>query len=64
MTQAEFGELAQRMPIEDVANHLNERAIALSLEVPKLDKILQSTIDDQEMSKRCHHEWIPREVKI
>ena len=62
MTQAEFGELIQRIPIEEVAEHLNERAMNLSVDVPRLDLILQGTIDDQQMSKRCHHEWIPREV--
>ncbi len=59
MTRDEFDEMADSMVIDDVAQILNERAERLELNIPDMQRILQSTFDDQKMATKYHMEWIP-----
>ncbi len=59
MTRDEFDEMADSMVIDGVAQILNERAERLELNLPDMQRILQSTFDDQKMATKYHMEWIP-----
>eukprot|EP00794_Sanderia_malayensis_P013962 gene13962-15419_t len=55
----EYKEMAAVKSVEEIADVLIEKAKELSVQIPDVYKILESTVADQAMASRCHNAWIP-----
>ena len=59
MTLEEYESFRVDKSFSEIKDFFNTRAKELEIDIPDVDKILESTKFDQQMSSRCHKEWVP-----
>ncbi len=64
MKLEDYQSLASKMTFQELAGELIKKAEELSVRIPDIHKILESTTNDQIMAARCHRDWIPPKVSI
>ena len=62
MRLQEFLDIAEKSTFKELEEVLTDRAKSMSVAIPDIQKILESTSIDQEMSSRCHDAWLPPAV--